>query len=85
MFLIVFVSQGRNFTNYHKIPLLEGVGGSKHHRRPKLGMLLIYNTLHESLARFRKLLENGPKYKNKDELPNCRCVLMHSGCIRGVF
>ena len=27
--------------------------------------IAIYKTLYESLTRFRKLLENGPKYKNK--------------------
>ena len=36
------------------------------HRRPKLGGA-IYKTLYESLTRFRRLLENGPKYRNKDE------------------
>ena len=41
------------------------------HRRPKLGMQFI-----ESLIQFCKLLENGPKYKRKDDLPHCRCVLM---------
>ena len=44
----------------------------------------IYKTLYESLTRFRKLLENGPKYKNKDYLPYCRCVFMCSGCFWGV-
>ena len=44
----------------------------------------IYKTLYESLTRFRKLLGNGPKYKNKDELPYCRCVFMGYGCFWGV-
>ena len=50
------------------------------HRRPKLGGA-IYKTLYESLTRFRRLLENGPKYKNKDELPYLR---KRSGCF-GAF
>ena len=37
--------------------------------------------LYESLTRFRRLLENGPKYKNKDELPYLR---KRSGCF-GAF
>ena len=41
-------------------------------------------TLYESLTRFRKLLETGPKYKDKDDLPHCCCVLMRSGYIWGI-
>ena len=44
----------------------------------------IYKTLYESLTRFRTLLGNGPKLRNKNDLvPHFRCVLMRSGCFWG--
>ena len=45
----------------------------------------IYKTSYESLTRFRKLLENAPRYKNNDDLPFCRCVRKRSGCFWGCF